>query len=75
MLRKKSHEQQWLEALENRFSLSSEEQQQLAILKKGYQGKLYLDQLFEVFSTKETFHLDDLTLKHHSRSSKSISYF
>ena len=64
MLRKKSHEQQWLETLENRFSLSSEEQQQLAILKKEYQGELYLDQLFEVFSTKETFHLDDLTLKH-----------
>lgn len=63
-MRKPSHEQQWLTAIQCRSTLATEEKEQLNRLKEGLKGERYLDWLFEKLGPKNTVELNDLTLKH-----------
>lgn len=61
-MRKKSHELQWLEIMNQRNGLNEEEIKIYQRLKRGYQGELEFDKMCDFFLENKLDVMDDLTL-------------
>ena len=57
-MRKKSHELQWLEMINQRSGLSEEEIKIYQRLKRGYQGELTFDKIHQFFFENENTYRD-----------------
>ncbi|GMA46901.1 nuclease-related domain-containing protein [Tetragenococcus muriaticus] len=63
-MRKKSHQLQWLQVLNQRYFLTEEERETYQKLQRGYEGEKRLDQMVDEFLAPEIKSLDDLTLQY-----------
>lgn len=63
IMRKKSYELQWLEVLNKRNELTTEEKNQYQRLQRGYFGEKDFDKMCQFFLTKKQDTIDDITLK------------
>lgn len=66
IMRRKSHELQWLETLGKRKQLNEEQRRALQRSQKGFVGERQMDKLVETFLPEITAIIDDITLKYQS---------
>jgi len=63
-MRKKPHELQWLDVLDQRYLLAKEELESFQKLQRGYEGEVQFDALVEYFFKEKQVSLDDITLRY-----------
>jgi len=63
-MRRKSHDLQWLEVMEQRVTLDVSQRSELQKLQRGFIGEQNMDQLVEAILGSDNDHLDDLTLEY-----------